>query len=367
MARRIYFYRDDKGDIQKYSYCCICSAGPFKQSEKDISFISTGSKSDICYCEKCHKNLGIKNLGKPLDESSLWKRPSQVVDFKKPVIQEKVAAPEIPEEPIVNEDPELPDEVQIHSDGSAVLNASDIPEEIYSEPDIIDDPELPDESSIIDDPISEEPAVLDEPVIPGENQIIPEETEEIQAISEGIKEPEVSDEMSPEVNEPVIITKTDEVQIFTKDSNVIVNSVVTPEPEASDVEIPSDSVIIEEPEINAVDPSLINEPVIPRDVFKEETKSRIKIEPNIYVYIGQYTDGAFKVDLTRNVQSEIKKINQGIYPDIVNLPIELIYYKKFKDWKRALSEKDRIQQMNKDQKEELSKNFIKILFKNLNI
>lgn len=349
MARRIYFYKDEQGIIQKYSYCCICGAGPFKQSEKNISFISTGSKSDICYCEKCHKNLGIKNVGIPLEEIPFYQKPSQVLEFKKPEVQEKKLSKDIKKSaPVIIE--ELPEEIpeEIPEDpplmddpGTSEEILDEIPENIPEDPLLCDDPEIPEETEVIPDEISEEPT--EEPEIQVVTEVVPE------VVTEEIKEPEVPDEVpiAPVVTEPVSST----------------------EPEINILEVPAvaESLIIEEPEINAVNPTLIVEPEIPRDVFKEEIKKPVKLEPDIFVYMGQYTDGSFKVDITRNVQLEIKKINQGIYPDVKNLPVELIYYRKFKDWKRALSEKDKIQQMNSDQKEELSKEFIKNFFKNLNI
>ena len=353
MARRIYFYKDEQGIIQKYSYCCICGAGPFKQSEKNISFISTGSKSDICYCEKCHKNLGIKNVGLPLEEIPFYQKPSQVLEFKKTEVQEKKLSKDIKKSaPVIIEElpeeipEEIPEDLPLMDDpGTSEEILDDIPENIPEDHILIDDPGILEETEVIPAEVPEEPT--DEPEIQVVTEVVPEVVTEV--VSEENKEPEVPDEVTiaPVVGEPVSIT----------------------EPEINNLEVPAvaESLIIEEPEINAVNPTLIVEPEIPRDVFKEEIKKPVKLEPDIFVYMGQYTDGSFKVDITRNVQLEIKKINQGIYPDVKNLPVELIYYRKFKDWKRALSEKDKIQQMNSDQKEELSKEFIKNFFKNLNI
>lgn len=345
LARRIYFYKDEQGIIQKYSYCCICGVGPFKQSEKNISFISTGSKSDICYCEKCHKNLGIKNVGASIDDIPSYLKPSQVLDFKKPIVEEKKVFKDIEKSaPVITE--EFPEEIpeDISEDPPLIDypgTSEEIPEEIPEDPLLSDDPRILEEIEVIPAEVPEEPT--DEPEIQVVTEVVPE------VVTEEIKEPEVPDEVTiaPALAEPVSIT----------------------EPEINILEVPAvaESLIIEEPEINAVNPTLIVEPEIPRDVFKEEIKKPVKLEPDIFVYMGQYMDGSFKVDITRNVQLEIKKINQGIYPDVKNLPVELIYYRKFKDWKRALSEKDKIQQMNSDRKEELSKEFIKNFFKSLNI
>lgn len=444
MAKRIYFYKDGQGIIQKYSYCSICGAGPFKQSERDLSFISTGSKCDICYCDKCHKNLGIKNVGVPLDDIPFYKNHSKVIDAKKPIVPEKkvlevpiehIADPELLEEipqdiseeiPIIPEElSDIPEESTIADDlgiSEEITIAEEIPvfpgavsassEEITIAEELLviheDVQTISEEIPIIHEDvqtISEEITVTEEiPVIHEDVQIISEEhivtnvpeipeditpivelvnsTESVentesstelctQEVPEDTKEAEVSNvaPIDQEINEPLTLTTDGGVLIFSKDSNVIVDSVVVPEPDKSTIDIStlSDTVIIEEPEINGVNPTLIEEPEINRDVFKEEAKKSVNFEPDIYVYMGQYTDGSFRVDITRNIQVEIKKINQGKYPDVINLPLELIYYKKFKDWKKALIEKDKIQQMTTNEKEELSRAFIKLLFKNLNI
>lgn len=221
MPPKAYFYKDNQGNIKKFAYCCMCSAGPFKQSEKNISFITAGSKNDLCYCVRCYKNLGMKTdeilnvTPPPINEKT------EIVEFSKPKEPEIAPAEILPE--VIAEDPG----------------------EVYEE-----------------DVIESEPVKIE-------------------------SEPTKNEEMDK-----------------------------------------------------------------PGDLF---------------VYMGQYVDGSYRVDITRNVELEIEMINMGKDPHITKLPIELIYYNKVKDWNEALSEKDQIQRMNTFQKEEMSKSFIKKIFEGINI
>lgn len=56
---RNYFYKDENGDIKKFAYCCVCGAGPFKESEKNYRYISLHGRSANTYCINCVKTLGI--------------------------------------------------------------------------------------------------------------------------------------------------------------------------------------------------------------------------------------------------------------------------------------------------------------------
>lgn len=53
---RPYFYKDNKGNNVKYTYCCLCQKGPFKLKQKNVDYITVG---DVSYCNACIKILGL--------------------------------------------------------------------------------------------------------------------------------------------------------------------------------------------------------------------------------------------------------------------------------------------------------------------
>jgi hypothetical protein len=60
-----YWYADEKGVIKKYEYCGMCLAGPFKQTEENVSFTRINKQS---YCTQCMNKLSIKK-----DDLSIFK------------------------------------------------------------------------------------------------------------------------------------------------------------------------------------------------------------------------------------------------------------------------------------------------------
>ena len=84
---------------------------------------------------------------------------------------------------------------------------------------------------------------------------------------------------------------------------------------------------------------------------------------DFFVYMGQFDDGSYKIDITKNVEKEVEHINFGKSNRNQRLPFELIYYHKVYSRKQALSDKEQINLLTTSQKEELSRNFIEELFK----
>jgi hypothetical protein len=53
-----YWYTDEKGDIQKYVYCKLCHAGPYKITENKDRFLFFGMGNKDPYCVSCsHHNF----------------------------------------------------------------------------------------------------------------------------------------------------------------------------------------------------------------------------------------------------------------------------------------------------------------------
>lgn len=48
-----YWYADEKGDIQKFVYCKLCHAGPYKITENKDKFIFFGMGNKDAYCVGC--------------------------------------------------------------------------------------------------------------------------------------------------------------------------------------------------------------------------------------------------------------------------------------------------------------------------
>lgn len=224
MPQREYFYRDQTGKIRKFAYCCLCGAGPFKKSQKNFEYFSSGSKSETAYCLKCAKSLN-------LTMEEMWDKSSKVAKETVKVVSSKELKKKRPHKKETPNIEHIPD--------------NDIPEK---------------------------------------------------------KE----------------IIRYDEVyEINEKNS------------------IPIEKKQKEEPDKTGV----------------------------FYIYIGQYYDETYRVDITENIEKEIKEINSGINPNIKKLPMELLYYHIVTSWKQALYDKDQILHMSIGQKEELIEKFIINIFK----
>lgn len=215
MPLRQYFYKDNNGKIHKFAYCCICGAGPFKQSEKNFNFISTGNRQELAYCIRCYKNLGMKSEDLFDKSRMVTKETTEVIDFKNDDV----------------EDLEVEENVSIKRDRH--------------------DPIRYDEAYEIKDP------------------------------------------------EPV----------------------------------------------------------------KKQVKEIPDQTGDFFVYMGQFDDGSYKVDITKDVEKEVEHINLGKSNRNQRLPFELIYYHKVNSWKQALFDKEQTSLLTGPQKEELSQNFIEELFK----
>jgi len=58
---RLYFYRENDV-LKKYTYCSLCGAGPFTESEKhrgEIKHLAGDRGSEINYCRQCMFNQGL--------------------------------------------------------------------------------------------------------------------------------------------------------------------------------------------------------------------------------------------------------------------------------------------------------------------
>ncbi len=52
MLNSRYWYTDNEGKVQKYIYCRLCLAGPFKLDEVDKKFVYHGPKQFLKKCEE---------------------------------------------------------------------------------------------------------------------------------------------------------------------------------------------------------------------------------------------------------------------------------------------------------------------------
>jgi len=71
LAPRVYFYKDADGNFQKYIYCTLCCAGPFKKTDINLKYIETGSSHSQHYCMSCSRTLGFKALPKFTPEEKI--------------------------------------------------------------------------------------------------------------------------------------------------------------------------------------------------------------------------------------------------------------------------------------------------------
>lgn len=226
MPSREYFYRDQNGKIKKFTYCCLCGAGPFKRSQKDYEYFTTGSRSELVYCLRCAKGLNLTMEG-------MWDKSSMVAKETVKIIDPKNIKRKEPKK----ESPDIE-------------------------------------------------------YIPNKN-----------------------DTQKEDIKKEII--RYDEMY---------------------EIEEKNDKPILKK---------------------QQEDPDRTGV---FYIYIGQYYDDTFRVDITENIEEEIEKINSGTNPNIKKLPIELLYYHIVTSWKQALFDKDQILHMNASQKEELIEKFIKNIF-----
>ena len=115
MPPRSYFYRDNKGDIRKFLYCCMCGEGPFKESEKNYKFISLNGKASHNYCIRCSKNIGLSQ-DDVVDKSGVTeKEKTEIIAFgetgmEKPVLIGYSEPEPTPPPPPTPPKPEIVDE-----------------------------------------------------------------------------------------------------------------------------------------------------------------------------------------------------------------------------------------------------------------
>jgi len=139
LAARQYFYTDDKGVVQRYEYCVLCSAGPFTQGDLGTKYKSAGGGRHVTYCMSCARNLGLKDLPPPvkmkISETFILPEPIEIsAQVQKPTVVKPqdpatVKIPVIVAETKPVEKPEKkPIEKKIEPTYSLVENKKPVPE-----------------------------------------------------------------------------------------------------------------------------------------------------------------------------------------------------------------------------------------------
>ena len=128
LPQRQYFYKDNKGKLRKFSYCCICGLGPFKESEKNFKFITATSKTGLSYCLRCYKTLGM-DTEDVFDKTSIVNKETiEIVDFKdkNPKISVNKSEEEVEE---IRKDPIRYDEVYEEKEEVKVIKKEPVKKE----------------------------------------------------------------------------------------------------------------------------------------------------------------------------------------------------------------------------------------------
>jgi len=57
-----FYYKDEKGKVQRHVYCSHCHAGPFKQSDIGRIVEKYSDHPEVYYCTECRKELLPKSF-----------------------------------------------------------------------------------------------------------------------------------------------------------------------------------------------------------------------------------------------------------------------------------------------------------------
>lgn len=128
-----------------------------------------------------------------------------------------------------------------------------------------------------------------------------------------------------------------------------------------------DNEVIEVVSFHSEDPEKV---IIGDSKPKRKTKDPIPVpveedkdEPGpFFVYIGQFVDNSYLVGISKDIASELDRINSGVNDKLKKLPMEIVYYHIEDTKKEAVGSKEAIMLMKYNQKEDLINKFTEEFF-----
>jgi predicted GIY-YIG superfamily endonuclease len=409
---RSYFYHDTEGNLKKFAYCSMCGSGPFKESEKNYKYLAIGDKNANNYCLTCVKSLRLSEEGlvnkKEVVEKEIVTEVfySDMSTVKAPVIgfdyltsegesaprklkdkfdsvarppkKTKTKTPKVPltrekVKEIIQQIPPLFGEVE-NIDLSLFKSKDDIkkpfliPPEDYLEEDelLISSPEEYTEkdevslSSPVEEEILSSPSIKE--IIEEEKVLPPPPVEEV-IEKEPLPPPPVEEVIEKEPLPPPPIEEIIEKEHLPSPpvEKIVEDKILIPIIEEEPLlvtpqKIPEKSTeFIPPPFLHKKDKEgIISSPII--ENHKEE------IGP-FYVYIGQFADDTFTVNMAKDINEDIKIINSFSTKKSRKLPIEIVFYITEENKNSAIKTLKAIRSMSVIQKELLVKTFSQNFFK----
>jgi len=405
---RSYFYRDSENNLKKFAYCCMCGAGPFKESEKDYKYLSIGSKNANSYCVSCVKTLKLPQ------ESFLIKSPIVVTETIKEVFYTGMSTVKAP---VIGFDYKglegehaqrstTVKKVKIAPEpkprASKKAKGKDVPQpltksrvnELYHQM-----PPLFKELEGIKLPIAEKTQSIDLPEPLQEE--ISDELLQLPSIEEGEEEllPFPTDEdMFEDIpeEEPLQQSVEEDIpeEVLSQPVESIIEETPLPQPVAEEVQtpLPVDEVVEEIHQLPQVEEVAEEIKPVPQEETPKEAEAfspppfliksneellgtqkeqeEVSVPPQVqeekgpfYTYIGQFSDDTIISDVTNDLIRDVERINSGDTVKGRCLPMEIIFYHINEAKIEAQKAYEAITLMNENQRELLIETFNQNFFK----
>jgi hypothetical protein len=382
----------------------MCGAGPFKETEKNYKYLAIGDKNANNYCLSCIQTLGLSKENfidnKDIVEKevisevfynnmSTVKAPAIGFDYgiseeetptsrkierknvpaARPVKKAKSKSPKTHLTPekvkeIVQQLPPLFGEVEnidislIQSD-DAIDNSLLVSQEDYigeDEYSLSSPEEQIQEEEIAPPPLIEEEKTFISPTVEETTEDIPPPLPMEEIIEEVIEDPPPQDPVE-EVVEEVAEEVAEETLLPLPIEGIIEEKILPPIIEDKfSQKIPEEIMELTPP------PFLLkkNKDGIFAPPIKEQDKEE---KGPFYVYIGQFADDTFTVNMAKDIDADVRIINSCTTKKSRKLPIEIVFYNTDENKKDAVDTLKAIRSMSVIQKEILIKTFSQNFFK----
>jgi hypothetical protein len=383
----------------------MCGAGPFKESEKNYKYLAIGDKNANNYCLSCIQKLNLSKEGFIDNKSNVEKEVvsevfySSMSTVKTPAIgfdygvsdeetptprkikskigpashlakKVKSKSPKAPLTPekvkeIVQQLPPLFGEeenidISLIQSNDAIDDSLLVTQEDYLEEDELFPPssvEEIQEEEIVSSPLVEEeksfvPSIVEEipPSLPVEEIVeeIREESPSQPLVEETVEESPPQPSVEKTVEESPLPTPINETTLPT--------SIEEESPQLIIQKIPEETMELTPP------PFLLKKGKdgILAPPIKEEDKED---KGPFSVYIGQFADNTFTVNMAKDINEDIKIINSCTTRKSKKLPIEIVFYTTDEVKKDAIKTLKAIRSMSVIQKEILVRTFSQNFFK----
>jgi predicted GIY-YIG superfamily endonuclease len=368
---RSYFYQDTEGNLKKFAYCCMCGAGPFKESEKNYKYLAIGDKNANNYCITCVNQLRLSKESLIDNKEVVEKEVIKEVFYSN---MSTAKAPVLGFDSVTPEEDNLPKRIRIPKEAMAgspkktkskmTLTREKVKEICQQIPPLFKEIEKID-LSIFELEVSKEESkpllseeTIDEELLalfPVEGEINEDEESLPLTLVEEVKE-EILPQASPveEVKEEIVppllqIDKPKEVESLSLPLEVealpkLMQELPTPSS-------PTSSYHLLQSPLGGIrgfiPPFLIT---WGEEKFIEETGT-------FYTYIGQFADDSIFINWTKDLNEDIELINSGGLVLNRSLPMEIIFCCTSDNKKDAINSCESILRMDDMQKELLIKTF----------